>query len=107
MPGVAAAPLVRLDPSRLVWSVYGLTTEPLLFLTRELKRRATLEYHNTAYLRQLVFRQGLYTLFQDKRFVTSAGRIELRRDTGDVRTDSMGSRSVPATPTRSLRSSPA
>ena len=87
VPGVAAAPLVRLDPSRLVWSVHGLTTEPLLFLTRELKRRATQEYHNAAYLRELVFRQDLYALFQDKRFVTSAGRIELRRDTGDVRTD--------------------
>jgi hypothetical protein len=87
VPGVAAAPLVRLDPGRLVWSVYGLTTEPLFFLTRELKRRATPEYHNTAYLRELVFRKDLYALFQDKRFVTSAGRIALRRDTGDVRTD--------------------
>jgi hypothetical protein len=87
VPGVAAAPLVRLDPSRLVWSVHGLTTEPLFFLTRELKRRATAEYHNTAYLRELVFRKDLYALFPDKRFVTSAGRIELRRDTGDVRTD--------------------
>jgi hypothetical protein len=87
VPGVAAAPLVRLDPSRLVWSVYGLTTEPLFFLTRELKRRAALEYHNAAFLRELVFRQDLYALFDDKRFVTSAGRIELRRETGDVRTD--------------------
>jgi len=87
VPGVAAAPLVRLDPSRLVWSVHGLTTEPLFFLTRELKRRATPEYHNTAYLRELVFRQDLYALFQDKRFVTSAGRIALRRESGDVRTD--------------------
>jgi hypothetical protein len=87
VPGVAAAPLVRIDPSQLVWSVHGLTTEPLLFLTRELKRRATQEYHNTGYLRELVFREDLYALFEDKRFVTSAGRIELRRDTGDVRTD--------------------
>ena len=80
MPGVAAAPLVRLDPSQLVWSVHGLTTEPLLFLTRELRRRSAQEYHNAAYLREAVFRQDLYALFQDKRFVTSAGRIELRRD---------------------------
>jgi len=87
VPGVAAAPLVRLDPSRLVWSVRGLTTEPLFFLTRELKRRAAPEYHNTAYLRELVFRKDLYALFDDKRFVTSPRRIELRRETGDVRTD--------------------
>jgi hypothetical protein len=87
VPGVAAAPLVRVDLSRLVWSVHGLTTEPLLFLTRELKRRAAPEYHNTAYLREVVFRQDLYALFPDKRFVTSTGRIELRRETGDVRTD--------------------
>ena len=87
VPGVAAAPLVRVDPDRLVWSVHGLTTEPLLFLTRELRRRDAQEYHNTAYLREAVFRQDLYALFPDKRFVTSAGRIELRRDDGDVRTD--------------------
>jgi hypothetical protein len=87
VPGVAASPLVRIDTDRLVWSVHGLTTEPLLFLTRELKRRAAQEYHNTAYLREIVFRQDLYALFQDKRFVTSAGRIVLRRDRGDVRTD--------------------
>ena len=87
VPGVAAAPLVRVDPSRLVWSLHGLTTEPLLFLTRELKRRDAQEYHNTGYLRELVFREDLYALFPDKRFVTSAGRIELRRDDGDVRTD--------------------
>ncbi len=87
VPGVAAAPLVRIDPGVLVWSVHGLTTEPLLFLVRELKRRAAREYHNSAYLREVVFRQDLYALFADKRFVTSAGRIELRRDGGDVRTD--------------------
>ena len=87
VPGVAAAPLVRVDPGRLVWSVHGLTTEPLLFLTRELRRRAAQEYHNTAALREAVFRQDLYALFGDKRFVTSAGRIEIRRDGGDVRTD--------------------
>jgi hypothetical protein len=87
VPGVAAAPLVRVDPSRLVWSVHGLTTEPLLFLTRELKRRDAQEYHNTAYLREAVFRHDLYALFQDKRFVTSANRIELRREGGNVRTD--------------------
>jgi hypothetical protein len=87
VPGVASAPLVRIAPGRLVWSVHGLTTEPLFFLTRELKRRAAQEYHNTAYLREGVFRQELYALFGDKRFVTSPGRIELRRTDGDVRTD--------------------
>jgi hypothetical protein len=86
-PGIAAAPLVRIGPDRLAWSVHGLTSEPLLFLLRELRRRATQEYHNTAYLRERVFRDDLYALFQDRRFVTSAGRIELRREAGDVRTD--------------------
>jgi hypothetical protein len=87
VPGVAAAPLVRVAPDRLVCSVHGLTTEPLLFLTRELRRRDPPDYHNTAYLREGVFRRDLYALFPDKRFVTSAGRIELRRAVGDVRTD--------------------
>jgi len=87
VPGVAAAPLVRVAPGLLVWSLHGLTTEPLLFLTRELKRRAAEKYHNSAYLREAVFRHDLYALFGDKRFVTSAGRLELRRTAGDIRTD--------------------
>jgi hypothetical protein len=86
-PGVAAAPLVRIDADRLLWSVAGLTTEPLLFLTRELRRCFGQEYHNSAFRREAVFRQDLYGLFQDRRFVTSTGRIELRREGGDVRTD--------------------
>jgi hypothetical protein len=87
VPGVASPPLVRLAPDRLVWSLHGLTTEPLLFLTRELRRRDAQDYHNTAHLREGVFRRDLYALFADKRFVTSPGRIELRRAAGDVRTD--------------------
>ncbi|MDQ3541274.1 MAG: hypothetical protein M3440_11340 [Chloroflexota bacterium] len=87
VPGVATAPIVRVDESRLVPSFHGLTSEPLLFLTRELKRRDAQDYHNSAYLREAVFREDLYTLFQDKRFVTSAGRIQLRRERGDIRTD--------------------
>ena len=87
VPGVAAAPLVRIGPDQVVLSVSGLTTEPLLFLTRELRRRAAQAYHNSAFLREGVFRQDLHALFGDRRFVTSAGRIELRRAAGDVRTD--------------------
>jgi hypothetical protein len=87
VPGVAPAPLVRIDQNQLVWSLHGLTTQPLLFLTRELRRRDAPQYHNVAHLREPVFRQDLYALFPDKRFVTSAGRIALRRADGDVRTD--------------------
>ena len=87
VPGIAAAPLIRVDADQLVWSLHGLTTEPLLFLTRELRRRDAQEYHNTGYLREIVFREDLYGLFPDKRFVTSAGRMKLRRTDGDVRTD--------------------
>jgi len=87
VPGIAAAPLVRLNSRQVVWSEHGLTTGPFLFLTRELKRRSAEEYHNTAYLREDIFRQDLYRLFHDKRFVTSTGRIQLRRADGDVRTD--------------------
>ncbi len=85
-PG-SAPPLVRIGPDRLVPSFHGLTSEPLFFLTRELRRRDAEAYHNTAHLREVAFRQDLYALFQDKRFVTSAGRIELRRDSGNIRTD--------------------
>ncbi|MBA2753768.1 MAG: hypothetical protein H0U40_04805, partial [Chloroflexia bacterium] len=87
VPGVAAAPLVRVAPDRLAWSVHGLTTEPLLFLTRELRRRDATEYHNAAFLREDVFRRDLYALFADKRFMTNPGGVKLRREGGDVRTD--------------------
>jgi hypothetical protein len=87
VPGIAAAPVVQVGPDQLVLSWHGLTTEPFLFLTRELRRRFAEEYHNAAHLREGVFRQHLYELFRDKRFVTSSGRIELRRAAGDVRTD--------------------
>ncbi|MDQ3442817.1 MAG: hypothetical protein M3490_04335 [Chloroflexota bacterium] len=86
VPG-AMPPLVRIGPDLLLPSFHGLTTEPLFFLTRELRRRNAEAYHNTAHLREVAFRQDLFALFQDKRFMTSAGRIELRRDSGNIRTD--------------------
>jgi hypothetical protein len=86
VPGVAA-PLVRLGPDRIAWSLLGLTSEPFFFLIRELKARDGSAYHNTAFLREEVFRQDLYVLFGDKRFVTSHDRIALRRGDGNVRTD--------------------
>jgi hypothetical protein len=87
VPGVAAAPLVRIAPDRLAWSTYGLTAEPFFFLLRELRRCDAQAYHNSAHLREDVFRQDLYALFADKRFVTSPGRIALRKEGGDLRTD--------------------
>jgi hypothetical protein len=85
-PGSAAPPLLRLPDGRVVWSALGLLGEPLIFLARELRRRHAQEYHNSAHLREGVFRQELYRLFEDSRFVLSAGRVELRRS-GQARTD--------------------
>jgi hypothetical protein len=85
LPG-AAPPLIRLDAGRLFWSARGLLGEPFIFLTRELRRRHAQEYHNSAHLRERVFREDLYRLFGDKRFVLSAGRVELKRS-GAARTD--------------------
>jgi hypothetical protein len=87
VPGVAAAPLIRTGPDRIVLSLHGLTTDPLLFLTRELRRRDAQEYHNHAFLRERAFRQDLYGIYENKRFVTSSGRIELRKNDGNIRTD--------------------
>ncbi|CAN5534227.1 hypothetical protein BH09CHL1_BH09CHL1_32100 [soil metagenome] len=87
VPGVAAAPIIRIGQDRIALSRFGLLSEPLLFLTREIRRRDAQEYHNSAYLRETVFRDDLYALFQDKRFVASTGRINLRKTGGEVRTD--------------------
>jgi len=86
LPGRAAPPLIRLNDGRVVWSARGLLGEPLIFLARELRRRHAQEYHNSASLREEVFRQDLYRLFSDRRFVRSAGRVELKRS-GEARTD--------------------
>ena len=86
VPGHAAPPLIRFDEGRLVWSSRGLLGEPLIFLARELRRRHAQEYHNSAHLREGVFRQDLYRNFDDRRFVLSAGRVELKRS-GQARTD--------------------
>jgi hypothetical protein len=87
VPGIASPPLVRVDDDRLAISPFGLAGEPLLFHLRELRRRYSQDYHNSAHLRENVFRADLYELFGDKRFVTSSTRIELRRESGRVRTD--------------------
>lgn len=85
--GTPAPPLLRLDEQRLVWSLAGLLSEPCLFLTRELKRRHSYEYHAVSPVHEAVFRQDLYQLFADKRFVKSTDRIELRGVQGDLTTD--------------------
>ena len=85
--GTPAPPLLRLNAQHLVWSLTGLLSEPFLFLTRELKRRHSYEYNTASQLREGVFRQDLYQLFSDKRFVRSAGSVELRGVQGDLTTD--------------------
>src|SRR5438093_8733032 len=85
--GTPAPPLLRLNAEHLVWSLTGLLSEPFLFLTRELKRRHPYEYHTASHLHEEVFRQDLYQLFSDKRFVRSAESVELRGVQGDLTTD--------------------
>jgi hypothetical protein len=87
VPGIAFPPLIRTAPDRIICSWQGLTGEPLLFLARELRRRDANAYNNSAVLREDVFRGDLYAQFSDRRFVTSARRIMLRRAAGDARTD--------------------
>ncbi|MGI9057322.1 MAG: hypothetical protein ACR2H5_01965 [Ktedonobacteraceae bacterium] len=85
--GTPAPPLLRLDEQHLVWSLTGLLSEPFFFLTRELKRRHSYEYHTASHLHEEVFRRDLYQLFSDKRFVRSADSVELRGVQGDLTTD--------------------
>ena len=84
--GQTPPPLIRVGARRLVWSARGLLGEPFIFLARELRRRHAQEYHNSAHLREGIFRADLYRLFGDKRFVVSSGRVELKRS-GAARTD--------------------
>jgi hypothetical protein len=87
VPGIAAAPLVRLGADRVALSRAGLTSEPLLFLARELRRRDPETVNNAAVGREDVFRRDLYALFPDRRFVTSETRLRVRKPGGELRTD--------------------
>ncbi len=84
---VPTPPLIRLDAQHRVVSLVGLFTYPLFFLMRELKRKYSYEYHTASQLREEVFRQDVYALFADKRFVKSAGHVELRGTKGTLTTD--------------------
>ncbi|GAC1649472.1 MAG: hypothetical protein NVS4B12_18550 [Ktedonobacteraceae bacterium] len=84
---VPIPPLIRLDEQHRVASFVGLLTDPLFFLTRELKRRYSYEYHTASQLREEIFRQDVYALFADRRFVKSTGRVELRGTKGTLTTD--------------------
>ena len=84
---VPEPPLTRLDEQHRLLSFAGLLTEPLFFLLRELKRRYSYEYHTASQVREVIFRQDVYRLFADKRFVKSSGHVELRGAKGTLTTD--------------------
>ena len=84
---VPAPPLIRLDEHHRSMSLAGLLTHPLFFLMRELKRKYSYEYHTVSQLREEIFRQDMYTLFADKRFVKSVGHVELRGTKDTLTTD--------------------
>ena len=84
---VPTPPLIRLDEQHRVLSLEGLLSHPLFFLMRELKRKYSYEYHTASQVREEMFRQDVYTLFADKRFVKSAGHVELRGTKGTLTTD--------------------
>lgn len=87
VPGIAAAPLVRVSPTTVMPSQIGMRTQPLLFLARELRRRDAQSWHNAAHQREAAFRHDLAEIFADKRFVHAPARIQLKRDGGSLRTD--------------------
>ena len=84
---VPAPPLIRLDEQHLIVSLDGLFTYPLFFLLRELKRRYSSEYHTASQLREAIFREDVYGLFADKRFIKSIRHVELRSTQGTLTTD--------------------
>ncbi len=84
---IPLAPLIRLDEQHCVLSLEGLFTYPLFFLLRELRHTYSSEYHTASQLREDIFRQDVYALFADKRFVKSVRHVELRGTKGTLSTD--------------------
>lgn len=87
VPGISDPPLVRLPDGALALTRRGVWNDPIRFLTRELRRRDPAAYHSAAAVREDAFRADLYALFAHRRFVTSPGSIDLRREKGTIRTD--------------------
>lgn len=87
VPGIAAPPIIALGAEQVIVSHRGVHTDPFRFLTRELRRRAPDAYHTAAIAREDAFRTDLFALFGHRRFITSPGRIELRRKQGSIGTD--------------------
>jgi hypothetical protein len=87
LPGLAAAPLIRVGEDNLVISPHGVWMAPLMFLTREMRRRDSTRYNNAAHAREDLFRRELYALFPESRFVTARNRVLLRKPEGEARTD--------------------
>jgi hypothetical protein len=86
-PWIAAAPLIQVSEDNLVISPHGVWMAPLMFLTREMRRRDAALYHNAAQAREDLFRRELYALFPESRFVTARNRVLLRKPEGEARTD--------------------
>jgi hypothetical protein len=86
-PAIAAPPLIRVGENQLVISPHGVWMAPLMFLTREMRRRDGTIYHNAAVAREDLFRREMYALFPESRFVTARNRVLLRKPEGEARTD--------------------
>jgi len=87
VPGIAAAPVIRIDDDNVLVSPFGVVSEPLHFLARELRRRAPDAYRNAAAGREAQFRDDLSALFAGTRFAASANPVKLRSLDGKLRTD--------------------
>ena len=86
-PAIAAAPLIEVGDGKLVVSPHGVWMAPLMFVTREMRRRNAESYHNASQAREDLFRRELYALFPESRYVTARNRVLLRKPEGEARTD--------------------
>ncbi|MDB4902230.1 MAG: hypothetical protein JWQ63_1511 [Mucilaginibacter sp.] len=79
-PGSPSAPLFEIGHNVLMRSVYGCMDMPIMFLNRELKRKYPNDYFIAVNKREKRFREQLYSLFNDSRFLLINDNIEIKID---------------------------
>ena len=87
VPGNFVAPaLIQVGKGRVLFPVWGCTSHPFLFMLNELKRKYRLDWDRAVDQREGIFRQEIYSLFNDSNFFKLDRNINIKIN-GSVVTD--------------------
>ena len=78
-PGDCAAPaFIKVGQGRVIAPIWGCTTDPFRFMLNELKRKYRSDWDNAVNQREKIFKQDIYALFKDSRFLKLERNLSLK-----------------------------